>query len=118
MQAIKFAPAPSDTNELRNFLGVCGWLSQLIPDCASLTDPLFTLLKERSSFKWKIHHDAAFRTLKEKIASTQPLQLFIPGRTTYVMTDASVKDAGAVLSQANANGKECFVAYWSTVFPM
>ena len=115
MQAIKFAPAPSDTKELHSFLGICGWFSQFIPDYASLTEPLFTLLKKGSFFKWTTHHDAAFCTLKEKIASTHPLQWFIPGGTTYVTTDASVKGAGVVLSQVDASGKEC-VAFWSRRF--
>ena len=36
-----------------------------------------------------------------------------PSRTAYVTTDWSVKGAGAVLSQADASGKECVVAFWS-----
>ena len=116
MQAIREAPTPADARELRSFLGMCGWLSQFVPNYASHTASLFTMLRKGTPFVWTPNHTAAFQTLKEKLVSARPLQRFNPHLKTYVTTDASAKGAGAVLSQVDTTGKESVVAFWSRRF--
>jgi len=57
-------PTPKNMNELQSFLGLCNYYRKFIKNFAKIMEPLRTLLKKNSEFKWNKDAENAFNKLK------------------------------------------------------
>ncbi|CAH8568515.1 unnamed protein product [Dicrocoelium dendriticum] len=90
--------SPTNVHELRSLMGALQYYSKFIPGFASIADPLFTLLNDKS-FVWLDRHEHVLRKLLKILASGCVLHTFSPKLTTVLFTDASPTGIGAVLEQ-------------------
>lgn len=97
MQAIKQFRPPTTVAELRSFLGLVTYVGRFVPNLASKTDPLRSLLRAGSVFEWSQCHQMAFESIKSEIESTGFLGFFNSKDKTILIADASPTGLGAVL---------------------
>jgi len=113
ISAVKDYPPPKSTKQLRRFLGMAGWYRRFIKDFSVLTVPLTDLLKKGQKFAWNNQAQLAFETLKEKLCTAPVLTSPNYEKPFIIQCDASQLGVGAVLSQANEEGFEIPIAYFS-----
>ena len=99
VQAIKEMPAPINVNEVRSFLGMCGFYRKYVPNFAKICCPLYALTKESVKFIWKKIEDQAFEELKELMTKAPILKHPNFNYPFIIETDASDKGLGTVLIQ-------------------
>ena len=105
LAAIVQAPAPTNVQELRSFLGLLNYYGKFIPNLASLLHPLNTLLHRDCPWKWSEECETAFRQAKEKLISSSVLVHYDPSLPIRVAADASAYGVGAVLSHQVEGGE-------------
>jgi hypothetical protein len=108
VRAINDMATPASAQDLSRFLGMANYLSRYVPNYTSVTQPLRPLLRDDVEWAWSTSHDAAFRRVKDLIASAPVLRFFDPSVSAVIQTDASSGGLGSCLLQ---NGQP--VAYAS-----
>ncbi len=98
LEAIRNFPVPKDAKELRSYLGLVGWIRKFRADLLISLAPFRSLLKEET-FNWTEAHTAAMAEINTKIADNLALEVFKPGETLELWTDASPYGFGAILLQ-------------------
>lgn len=79
IKAISDAPAPADLQALRSFLDLTSWFNKLIPNYATVVEPLRKLLQSGAdTFKWTVEAQESFKELKGGLVHSAPLTLFDP----------------------------------------
>lgn len=109
-------PEPRTVKQVRQFTGMCGYWSKYISNYADICRPLHALKKKGAKFKWTPECQAAFDTLKAKIANPPVLQLANFKKPFVVQTDASEYGCGATLLQENERGDLLPIAFYSKKF--
>jgi RNase H-like domain found in reverse transcriptase/Reverse transcriptase (RNA-dependent DNA polymerase)/Integrase zinc binding domain/Chromo (CHRromatin Organisation MOdifier) domain/Retroviral aspartyl protease len=104
-------PQPSNTKELRRFLGLSNYFRRFIKDYSSIAAPLTRLTGSQSKFEWTLACQEAFEMIKFALTNAPVLALPNPTRPYVVWSDASIVGSGAVLIQ-----DEKPVAYTSRKF--
>ena len=104
VEAIRKSSAPTSLKGLRAFLGLVNFYRRFIPDCAQILLPLTDLLRShpkrsRKPLAWTPACDAAFDTVKEKLAQTTLLAYPNANFPLSVMVDASDRAVGGVVQQ-------------------
>ena len=89
IRAIVELKPPSNTKEVRSFLGMVTYCSKFLPNFATVTDPLRQLLQKDSKWNWSKEHQAAFDNLKSLLLSSDTLAYYNPDVYTEIFTDAS-----------------------------
>lgn len=97
--AITQMPPPVDKKGLQRLLGMTRFLAQHIPDEATLTAPLRTLLRKDIEWQWHPEHQAALDKLKAVISNAPQLRFYDPKEAIEIQADASKDGLGAVLMQ-------------------
>jgi hypothetical protein len=103
--AIRDWPTPTNTTQLRSFLGLANFYRRFVPNYATVALPLTDLLKDNVSFQWTPQEESAFQALKTALTSTPVLRLPDPDAEFLVTTDASDFAIGATLSQKGGDGE-------------
>ena len=98
------APKPTNTHEVRSFLGMANYRSKCIRNFATITAPLRELTKKNVCFEWSETHDAAFDKLKQALTSAPCMSYFDKRKDTYVTVDASLVGISTILSQKSLHG--------------
>ena len=111
--AIQEAPAPSNGQELRAFLGLVNYYGRFISQFSTITHPLNQLLKNGTRWVWSKACNKAFLLLKEKLASAEVLAHYDVNLPMKLDCDASAYGIGAVLSHTYSDGSERPIAYAS-----
>ncbi|EYC05399.1 hypothetical protein Y032_0082g1560 [Ancylostoma ceylanicum] len=102
-------PRPTTLNELRTFLGMCGYYRKFVLNFAKIAKPMYELTSSKAPFVWNNDATEAFERLKEAIVHAPILgQPDIEGARTgrkpfIIYTDASSLGVGAVLCQEGAD---------------
>ena len=91
--------------ELHSFLCTANYYLKFVPRFANVAEPLRYLLRKDIPWVWTSECEAAFKFIKEEIASNRVLAHFEANVPTLVSTDASSLAIGAVLSQVQ-HGEE------------
>lgn len=97
-RAIQDWPQPKDIHDLRSFLGLANYYRRFVHHYSKVVLPLTDLLRKDAPFLWKITHQVAFDTLKDKLVIAPTLQLVDPDLPLRVEGDESDFAIGAVLS--------------------
>jgi hypothetical protein len=92
-------PVPTNSKELRGFLGLAGYYRKFVRHFAVIAKPLTQLLKKHTLYVWTHDHDQAFTTLKLVLSTTPVLQLPKFSIPFAIETDASSQGIVVVLSQ-------------------
>ena len=119
IKAIKNLEPPVNVKQLHKALGVFGFNRKFIDKYASISKPLYALLRKNTRFKWDKKCQEAFDTLKNKIINAPVLGLpdiKDPHNSYHVYCDASARGFGGYLSQL-INGERKIIAYYSKSVP-
>ncbi|KAJ8375234.1 hypothetical protein SKAU_G00058140 [Synaphobranchus kaupii] len=87
--AVREIAEPSNTTELRSFLGMVNQLGKFIPQLSEKDKPLRDLLSKKNHWFWGPDQAKAFDSLKEGLTKTPVLALYDPNRDIKVSADAS-----------------------------
>ncbi|XP_069138991.1 uncharacterized protein [Argopecten irradians] len=101
VKAILEAPRPETKTQVRAFLGLAGFYRKFIANFAAISVPLTDLTRKGQPNKvvWELPQEAAFETLKRRLASKPILKLVDLEAEFILRTDASDKGLGAILLQ-------------------
>ena len=119
VKAITELQPPTSVKFLQKILGVFGYNRKFIANYATITAPLYNLLKKNVTWDWSDDCQSAFEKLK-KIISTAPV-LALPDTSdphnSYELScDSSFRGFGGVLTQL-INGKRRTIGYFSKAVP-
>ena len=89
-QAIAEARAPTNTSELRSFLGLVNYYGRFLPNVSTTLHPLNRLLQKRAAWVWFKKCEKAFQAIKGMLSSDQVLAHYNPTLPLSLAVDASV----------------------------
>ena len=98
---------PSNTVEVRSFLGLVTYCSKFVPNFAAITKPLRQLTCQKADFIWNGKQESAFSKIKTFISKAPVLSYFHPVFETKIVADASKQGLGAVVRQKNPANSFC-----------
>ena len=110
MDAIQLMPAPTDVSSLRSFLGSVQFYGKILPNLATVTEPLYHIAKKDVKWNWGPSEQAAFTKLEEMLIANTVLAHFDPSLPVGISCDASETGLGAVLFHRYPDGSERPVA--------
>ena len=100
-------PTPTDVTSLKSFLGAVQFYAKFLPsNFATITTPLYQLLKKGVTWKWTEKEQGSFNRLKELLSADNVLTHFDPKIPIGIACDASNVGIGAVLFHRFADGSE------------
>ena len=120
---IKNWPTPQSAEELRSWIGLCGYYRHFIKDYAQIVAPLEKLCriiwnkkkKKVTEIEWNGECEESFKKLKTALTQA-PVLAYPTKEGQFILdTDASHDCMGSVLSQVQ-NGQEKVIAYASKKF--
>ena len=112
VKAIRDAPQPRNTQELRSFLGLVNFYGKFIPNASQLLAPLYQLLRHGQRWCWGKAQESAVKKVKGVLSSDKVLVHFQSEKEVVLICDASPTGVGAILAQIH-EGDERPVAYAS-----
>ena len=98
-EAITKLKAPTNTKELKSFLGSIQHLSTFLNNLSKKTDRMRKLLKKDVKWEWTKEINDDFEQLKKEITETPCLAHFDPKKDNFIITDACNTGLGATLWQ-------------------
>jgi len=114
LSAIQEWPVPRCLREVRAFVGLASYYMRFVSIFAAIAEPLTSLTKKGTRFKWTEHTQEAFDKLKQALLNTPILAFPYPHIPCILDTDASDVAIGGVLSQV-VEGQEKSIAFFSRV---
>lgn len=114
--AIDCFPAPVTKKELMRFLGMVGYYRAFCKNFSTVVAPLTDLLKGKAEFIWSPACQRAFEDAKLLLSSAPVLAAPKLTSPFVLQVDASHVGAGAALLQADDNGVERPVSFYSKKF--
>ena len=103
-KAVDALNAPRSASETRSFLGLVNYRGRLIPDLATISEPLRRLTKTGTPFVFGKEQKEAFVELKKRLSNSETLGYFDKDALTQAIADASPVGLGAVLTQMSKDG--------------
>ncbi len=110
-------PVPTKAPDLRSFLGFTGYYRRFIKNDSHIAKPLHELVADveacRAEYEWSEACQEAFDMLKARCVEAPILAYPNFDKPFIVHTDASGIGLGAILYQADDDGRERVIAYTS-----
>ncbi|KAM8701679.1 hypothetical protein ACLKA7_004874, partial [Drosophila subpalustris] len=103
VEAIQNLRAPTNCKELRQCLEMASWYRRLVPNFATLVQPMTVLLKKGRKWSWGEEEEDALRQLKEWLTTASVLACPDFSAKFVLQTDASDYGLGAVLMWGGAH---------------
>ena len=97
LKALREAREPTDSSEVRSFLGLVNFSARFISGLATKAELLRRLTQKNTPFVWGKDQRKAFEELKNSLTDVDTLAYFNPAFKTRVVVDASPVGPGAVL---------------------
>src|SRR5215467_6287870 len=116
LKGIQDWPTPTNTRDVRKFIGFCNFYRRFIKDYSKMARPLNALMSKNKTFEWTKECEDSFKILKEKFETQPVLAMPDPLKPFEIECDASMNAAGAVLYQNDKNGTRHPIAYFSKGF--
>ena len=115
LKAVLEYPKPLTKKDVRAFLGLVGYYRRFVPEFSEVASPLTDLTKKKMPDKviWTSLVERSFQSLKDSLVKSPVLRVADPTKPFTLQTAASERGLGAVLSQADSEGKDHPVAYAS-----
>ena len=113
VEAIKQAPRPENSTQLRAFLGMVNYHGKFIRNLSSILQPLNQLLQKNQDFIWTPQCEAAFNKAKDSLSSAHMLVHYDPSLPVVLESDAIQYGIGAVILHRFPNGDERPIAHAS-----
>ena len=111
---LKMAP-PSNLKGVRSFLGLSGFYRKFIRQYSTIALPLTKMTKKGSFFNWTNEAKLAWETIKQRLSEAPILVHPDMTKRFTIITDSSSYAVGAILAQADEDGKLHPVSYGSAV---
>ena len=99
VKAIESVVTPTTVRQVRSFIGMTSYYRRFIRNFSDIADPLINLTRKYARFQWEDTCQAAFGSLKMKLAEMVILAYPDPNKDYKLYTDASDQSIGACLSQ-------------------
>lgn len=93
-----------------------GYYREFCKNFSTVAAPLTSLLSPKVKFEWSLPCEEAFESVKSLLCSALVLVAPQMDQPFSLYVDASKVGADAVLMQANENGVDCPVSYFSKKF--
>ena len=90
---------PSNTSEVRSFLGLVTYCSKFIPSFPAIAEPLRQLTCQKAHIIWNGKQESAFSKTKTFIYKATVLSYFHLALETEIVADARKQGLGSVLLQ-------------------
>ena len=117
VKAINNLKSPTTVKELQKVIGIFQYSRKYIRNFASISQPLYALLKKSTKFTWSKECEDAMQTLKKAITTAPVLGIADPNGQFEVTCDASAKGFGGMLQERLPNGSLKTIAYFSKSVP-
>ena len=114
VEAIKDAPRPENTTQLRAFLGMINYHGKFIRNLSSILQPINQLLQKNQDFTWTPQCEAALNKAKDSFSSSHVLVHYYSSLPVILESDVSQYSNGAVTLHRFPNGDEGSIAYASS----
>lgn len=111
VDTIKEAPTPTNTSELKSFLGMLNFYGKFLPSLSSTLEPLHELLRKNVRWKWGAQQLEEFEKAKKMLQSSDVLVNYDPNKELVVSCNASPFGINAVVAHVMEDGSEKPVAY-------
>ena len=112
LEAVRKFRAPRDPTEVKSFKGLVQFLSDYLPDLATVAEPLWRVTRKSQKFQFGKEQKEAFQKVKDIVSDAKTLAYFNLKYRTYVVADASPVGLGAVLIQEQ-DGQQRVISYAS-----
>ena len=113
VRALLEAPAPTNTQQLRSFLGAVNYYRKFLPNLSSGLAPLNKLLQKEVKWTWGKEQKTAFNEAQQQLTSNRVLAHYDPQKPLVLSCDASPYGVGAVISHRLEDGSEKPIAFAS-----
>lgn len=107
-------PLPKKPEQLKSFLGLCGYYARFLEHYSDLVKPLREAAEGKGELIWSSEMTESFQKLRALLTSEPVLSLPTLKGTFTLATDASDSAIGSVLTET-VDGKEKVIAYASKV---
>ena len=101
LDCIQHMPAPKNTKEIKQFLGLTGYYRKFVPGFADISRPLTTLTKKDKKFEWTPACQKSFNLLKETLCGEPILKYADTSKPYTLYMDASKFSWVGVLTQSH-----------------
>ena len=115
LEGIAKMPAPKNSKEVKQFLGLVGYYRKFVPRFADISRVLTHLTKKDVKFKWMPECENCFQILKEFLQQAPILKYPNPQANYTLYTDASKYTYTGILTQ-HSNGRDHPFTYISGLF--
>jgi lipid A disaccharide synthetase len=101
VKAINEMQATTDKKGVERLLGTVNYLGKFIPNLATITKPIRSLLKKQIEFQWSFEQQKAFQDIKDTLTKDEGpvLKFFDVSKPATIGCEASPTGLGAVLLQ-------------------
>ena len=110
LEAIHRLPQPSNTKQLRSFLGSVNYYSRFIPSLQSKCAPLHRLLQKDSRWNWTENDTKIFQDIKHELTSDCLVVHYQDDLPLVLTVDACEYGVGAVLQHRYNDGSLKLIA--------
>ena len=89
VNSIFYMKPPSNTNEVRSFLGLITYCNKFVPNFAAITEQLRRLTRQKAEFIWTGEQESTFSKIKTFTSKVSVLPYFLPAFETKTVADTS-----------------------------
>ena len=105
LEAIRKMPAPKNSKEVKQFLGLIGYYRKFVPRFADISRPLTHLTRHNTDFEWTRQCEKSFNHLREMLMQYPILWYPDPNREYFLYMDTSGIGWSGVLTQEYSDEK-------------
>ena len=107
IKALEEAKRPTNSSEVKSFLGMVNFSERYIPNLATKTEPLRKLTKKNAKFEWTNKEENCFNDLKKSLTNEPVLGHFkLNAEKTQLICDASNAGLCGILVQIQDGNKK------------